>query len=120
MVFDAPLVKAEQHGSIRVEKLTEVGMFWRSCCLAEQRLVPAEAPRHILHSDDRPRAFHRIFRWPNTGAQPRGPFPAVRIVRSDRRPTSAAAAYWTARWLAASTNARTTGGVVPLSAARLG
>ena len=29
MVLDAPLVKAQQHGSIRVEKLTEVGMARR-------------------------------------------------------------------------------------------
>src|SRR5262245_42362575 len=65
MVFDAPLVKAEQHSSIRVEKLTKVGMLWRSCCLAEQRLVPPEAPGHILHPDDRPRAFHCILRRPN-------------------------------------------------------
>src|SRR5439155_11430098 len=28
--------------------------------LAEQRLVPLEAARHIMHSDDRPRAFHSV------------------------------------------------------------
>jgi hypothetical protein len=43
MVLDAPLVKAEQHGSIGVEKLTKVGMLRRSRWLAEQRLVPLEA-----------------------------------------------------------------------------
>src|SRR4029434_2130273 len=65
MVLDAPLVKAEQHGSIGVEKLTKVGMLRRSRWLAEQRLVPLEAPGHILHPDDRPCAFHRMLRRPN-------------------------------------------------------
>ncbi len=56
----APLVEAEQHSSIRVEKLTKVGMARGRRRLAEQRLVPLETPRHIAHPDNRPRAFHRI------------------------------------------------------------
>jgi hypothetical protein len=59
MVLDTPLVKAEQHGSIRVEELTKVAMGRRRRALAEQRLVPLEAPWHIAHPDDRPSALHR-------------------------------------------------------------
>jgi hypothetical protein len=60
MVLDTPLVKAEQHSSIRVEKLTKVGMVRGRRRLAEQRLLPLETPRHIAHPDDRPRAFHGV------------------------------------------------------------
>jgi hypothetical protein len=58
MVLDAPLMNAEQDSSIRIEELPKVGMTRRPRRLAEQRLVPLEAPRHIAHADDRPRAFH--------------------------------------------------------------
>src|SRR5439155_27308079 len=60
MLMGTPLVKAEQHSSIRVEKLTKVGMARGRRRLAEQRLVPLETPRHIAHPDNRPCAFHRI------------------------------------------------------------
>src|SRR5271169_2487322 len=58
MLMGAPLVKAEQHGSIGVEDLTEVVMGRSRLRQAKQRLVPLEAPRHVAHPDDRPRAFH--------------------------------------------------------------
>src|SRR5713226_1812974 len=60
MLVRAPLVEAEQDSSIRIEDLTKVSMA-RSCLgLAEERLVPFEASRHIAYADDRPRAFHDI------------------------------------------------------------
>src|SRR5437867_13283567 len=60
MLVRAPLVEAEQDSSIRVEDLTKVSMA-RSCLgLAEERLVPFEATRHIAYADDRPGAFHDI------------------------------------------------------------
>jgi len=73
MLVRAPLVEAEQHGSIRIEKLTKVGMARGRRRLAEQRLVPLETPRHIAHPDNRPRAFH--------GVPPSG---LTRIVRTKR------------------------------------
>src|SRR6266487_2386767 len=60
MLVRAPLVKAEQNGSIRIEDLTKVGMARLCLGLAEERLVPFEAPRHITHTDDRPCPFHGI------------------------------------------------------------
>src|SRR5207245_3097642 len=60
MLVRAPLVEAEQHGSIRIEKLTKVVMARGRRRLAEERLVPFEASRHIAYADDRPRAFHDI------------------------------------------------------------
>jgi len=56
----APLVEAEQDSSIRIEDLTKVGMGWRRLRLAQQRLVPFEASRHIAYANDRPGAFHDI------------------------------------------------------------
>jgi hypothetical protein len=61
----APLVKAEQHGSIRIQDLTKVVMAGRRLRLAEERLVPFETRRHVFHPDDRPRALHGTFRRPN-------------------------------------------------------
>lgn len=58
VVMGAPLVEAEQHRSVRVEELTKVGMRGALRTLAEQRPVPPEAPGHVPHADDRPRAFH--------------------------------------------------------------
>src|SRR5216684_2360102 len=79
MLVRAPLVEAEQDSSIRIEDLTKVSMV-RSCLgLAEERLVPFEASRHIAYADDCPRAFHDISpagltkqaNWrPAAGAQP--------------------------------------------------
>ena len=57
----APLVEAEQDGSIRVQNLTKVVMAGRRLGLAEERLVPFEATGNVADADDRPRAFHRIF-----------------------------------------------------------
>jgi hypothetical protein len=60
MVVRAPLVEAEQHGSIRIQDLTKVVMARRRMGLAEEGLVPIEAARNVTYSDDRPSAFHRI------------------------------------------------------------
>src|SRR5712664_910025 len=60
MLVRAPLVEAEQDSSIRVEDLTKVGMARLCLRLAEERLVPFEATRHIAYADDRPGAFHDI------------------------------------------------------------
>jgi hypothetical protein len=60
MIVRAPLVEAEQDSSIRIEDLTKV-IMGRTCLgLAEERLIPFEAGRHIAYTDDRPRAFHDI------------------------------------------------------------
>jgi hypothetical protein len=58
MVVRAPLVKAEQNSSIRIQDLTKVVMARRRLGLAEERLVPFEAIRHIAYTDDRPDALH--------------------------------------------------------------
>ena len=55
----APLVEAEQDGSIRIQDLTKVVMARRRLGLAEGRLVPVEATGNVADADDRPRAFHR-------------------------------------------------------------
>src|SRR5262245_31559380 len=60
MVVRAPLVEANQDGSIRVEDLAKVVMSRRRLGLAKERLVPFEAARHLFHANDRPCAFHRI------------------------------------------------------------
>ena len=56
----APLVDAEQDGSIRITDLTKIVMARGRLWLAEERLVPFEATGNIAYTDDRPRAFHRI------------------------------------------------------------
>src|SRR5215470_20303297 len=58
MFVGAPLVKAEQDRSVRVEDLPEIVMGRRRLRLTEQRLVPLEAASHITYPDDRPRALH--------------------------------------------------------------
>jgi hypothetical protein len=55
----APLVEAEQDGSIRIQDLTKVVMARRPLGLAEERLVPFEATANVADADDRPCAFHR-------------------------------------------------------------
>src|SRR5437762_11794445 len=60
MPVRAPLVKAEQDGSIRIQDLTKVVMARSRLELAEERLVPFEAAGNIAYADDRPCAFHRI------------------------------------------------------------
>jgi len=56
----APLVEAEQDGSICIKDLTKVVMTRRRLGLAEERLVPFEAARNVAYADDRPCAFHHI------------------------------------------------------------
>ena len=56
----APLVEAEQDGSIRIQDLTKVVMTRRRLGLAKERLVPFEAARNVAYADDRPCSFHRI------------------------------------------------------------
>src|SRR5205807_10522780 len=60
MLVRAPLVEAEQDSSIRIDDLTKVVMAGSCLGLAEERLVPFEATRHIAYADDRPGAFHDI------------------------------------------------------------
>src|SRR5438034_362589 len=55
----APLVKADQHRSIRIHDLTPVVMARSRLSLAEQRLIPFEATGYVADAYDRPRAFHR-------------------------------------------------------------
>ena len=59
MLGRAPLVEAEQDGSIRIQDLTKVVMARRRLGLAEELLVPFEATGNVADADDRPRAFHR-------------------------------------------------------------
>ena len=54
----APLVKAEQDSSIRIEDLPKVFMGRKGDRLPEERLIPFEAGRHVSYADDRPRALH--------------------------------------------------------------
>jgi len=61
----APLVETEQHGSIRIQDLSKIVMARRRLLLAEERLVPFEARRHVSHPDDRPCALHGTFPRPN-------------------------------------------------------
>ena len=60
MLVRAPFVEAEQHGSIRIQDLTEVMMARRRLRLAEERLIPFEAARNVAYADDCPCAFHSI------------------------------------------------------------
>ena len=62
MFVRAPLVDAEQYRSVRIEKLTEVGMGGSGFGLAEERLVPFETTRYVANANDRPGTFHNIFR----------------------------------------------------------
>ena len=60
MFMRAPLVKAEQDSSIRIEDLTPIRMGRLRLGLSEERLIPLEADRHIADANDRPSAFHEI------------------------------------------------------------
>src|SRR4029079_2753168 len=60
MIVCAPLVEAKQNGPVRVDDLPEVLMSGQGIRLAEQRLVPFEAGRHIADADDCPRALHGL------------------------------------------------------------
>src|SRR5882762_4163285 len=68
MFVRAPLVEAEQDSSVRIDDLTKIGMVRSSLGLAEERLVPFEATRHIAYADDRPGAFHDVFSRRSVGA----------------------------------------------------
>src|SRR4051812_24715366 len=86
MPVRAPLVEAEQDGSIRIQDLAEVVMTRRRLRLAEERLVPADAARNVAHTDDRPRAFHGPHRQtrPPSPSEPghRSSTPPIRFSRS--------------------------------------
>jgi hypothetical protein len=58
MLVRAPLVEAEQDGSIRIQDLTKVVMARRRLGLAKERLIPFEATGNVADADDCPRAFH--------------------------------------------------------------
>src|SRR5436309_9862827 len=60
MPVRAPLMEADQHGSIRIQDLTKVIMARRRLSLAKERLVPFEAAGNVAYANDRPCAFHRI------------------------------------------------------------
>jgi hypothetical protein len=60
MLVRAPQMEAEQDGSIRIEDLAKVVMARLCPGLAEERLIPFEAPQHIAYADDCPDAFHNI------------------------------------------------------------
>ena len=63
----APLVKAEQNGSIGIQQLAKVVVPRRGLRLAEERLIPSEAARDVADADDRPGAFQDNLRG-GTGA----------------------------------------------------
>jgi len=54
----APLVKAEQHGTVRVADLTPVIMTRSRFGLPKERLIPFEAPRNVRDADDCPGELH--------------------------------------------------------------
>jgi len=58
MIVRAPLVEAEQDGSIQIENLPPIRMGRLCLRLAEERLIPLETGSHITYADDCPRAFH--------------------------------------------------------------
>jgi hypothetical protein len=60
MLMRAPLVKAEQNGSIRIQDLTKVVMARGRLGLAKKPLVPFEAARNVAYADDCPDAFHEM------------------------------------------------------------
>src|SRR5919109_793927 len=60
MLVGAPLVEAEQDGSIRIQDLSKVVMTRSRRGLAKERLVPLKAARHVAYANDRPCTFHRI------------------------------------------------------------
>jgi hypothetical protein len=62
MLVRAPLVEAEQNGSIRIQDLTKVVMARRRLGMAEERLVPFEAAGNVAYADDRPMCVSSHFR----------------------------------------------------------
>ena len=81
MPVRAPLVEAEQDGSIRIQDLTKVVMGRARLGLAEERLVPFEAAGNVAYADNRPCAFHRNSAFGLTSAITR-----VRLRASDAWP----------------------------------
>jgi hypothetical protein len=65
MPVRAPLVEAEQNGSICIQDLAKVVMARTRLGLAEERLVPFEAAGNIPYTDDCPSAFHGLIRHLN-------------------------------------------------------
>jgi hypothetical protein len=57
----APLVEAEQDGSIRIQDLAPTVMGRTPLGLAKERLVPFEATSNVTNADNRPSAFHGGF-----------------------------------------------------------
>ena len=62
MLVRAPLMEAEQDGSIRIQDLTKVVMVRRRLGLAEERLVPFQATYNVADAHDRPRYVSLQFR----------------------------------------------------------
>jgi len=60
MLVRAPLVKTQQHRSIRVVDLTPVVMARSRFGLPKKGLVPFEAAWNVSDADDRPYAFHCV------------------------------------------------------------
>ena len=60
MLVRAPLVEAEQDGSIGIQDLTKVVMTRRRLGLTKKRLVPFQAARYVADADNCPCAFHDI------------------------------------------------------------
>jgi hypothetical protein len=61
MLVSAPLMEAEQDGSIRIHDLIKEVMARKRFGLAKERLVPFEAAGDVPNANDRPGAFHRMF-----------------------------------------------------------
>jgi len=58
MVVRAPLVKAQQDGSVSIQNLAPVLMARWRLGLPEERLIPFEARGNVPYADDRPDALH--------------------------------------------------------------
>src|SRR6266480_2359666 len=62
MLVGTPGVETEQDRPIGVDDLPEIVVGRSRLRQAKQRLVPPEAPGHVSHANDCPRALHRFFR----------------------------------------------------------
>jgi hypothetical protein len=60
MLVRTPLMETEQNGSICIHDLTKIVMARARLWLAEERLVPFEAPGNVADTNDSPCAFHDI------------------------------------------------------------
>ena len=85
----APLVEAEQDGSVGIQDLTKVVMGRRRLGLAKERLVPFAAARNVPYADDRPCPFHgvcmlhrhRLLAVTPSGERGAGSAAAIRMIR---------------------------------------